>query len=166
MLSSAVGSAPGSNCRVPDAAVGSATGHRGAGDSLTDEYQFYGRRHPDPSVLPGHSRLGMQAPSPQHLLTGRDTARNFVEQIGATLSSQLSFGNFTTTSRGMTRNQGYQENWAENGTTASGPDVSGTATTFAEEYNGIPPSSPRSRPHARASHADQSRTSRSARSTW
>ena len=39
----------------------------------------------------------------------------------------------------MTRNQGYQENWAENGTTAVGPDVSGTATTFEEEYNGIPP---------------------------
>ena len=109
------------------------------GDSLTDEYQFYGAATP---TLPSYPAiLGSEASTlpPNIYLTGRDTARNFVEQIGATLSTQLSFGNFTTTSRGMTRNQGYQENWAENGTTASGPDVSGTATTFEEEFNGIPP---------------------------
>ncbi len=109
------------------------------GDSLTDEYQFYGADTPSAPSYP--ALLGSEAPSlpPEIYLTGRDAARNFVEEIGATLSSQLSFGNFTTSSRGMTRNQGYQENWAENGTTASGPDVSGTATTFAEEYSGIPP---------------------------
>jgi lysophospholipase L1-like esterase len=109
------------------------------GDSLTDEYQFYGAATPTAPSYP--AILSDQAPSlpPQIYLTGRDAAQNWVEQVGALLSSQLSFGNFTTESRGMTRNQGYQEDWAENGTTASGPDVSGTATTFAEEYNGVPP---------------------------
>jgi hypothetical protein len=109
------------------------------GDSLTDEYQFYGAATPTPPSYPAILSAQAQTLPPEIYLTGRDAARNWVEEIGANLSSQLSFGNFTTTSRGMTRNQGYQENWAENGTTASGPDVSGTATTFAEEYNGIPP---------------------------
>ncbi len=109
------------------------------GDSLTDEYQFYGAATPAPPSFPALMSGEASTLPPEIYLTGRDAARNWVEQIGATLSSQLSFGNFTTSSRGMTRNQGYQENWAENGTTASGPDVSGTATTFAEEYNGIPP---------------------------
>lgn len=109
------------------------------GDSLTDEYQFYGAATPPPLSYPALLASDSTTLPPEIYLTGRDAARNWVEQIGATLSSQLSFGDFTTSSRGMTRNQGYEENWAENGTTASGPDVSGTATTFAEEYNGIPP---------------------------
>ncbi len=109
------------------------------GDSLSDEYQFYGAATPAAPSYPALPSSEVQTIPPEIYLTGRDAARNFVEEIGATLSSQLSFGNFTTNSRGMTRNQGYQEDWAENGTTASGPDVSGTATTFAEEYNGIPP---------------------------
>jgi hypothetical protein len=109
------------------------------GDSLTDEYEFYGADTPSPPSYP--ALPGAQATSlpPEIYLTGRNAARNWVMQVGAQLSSQLSFGNLTTTSRGMTRNQGYQEDWAENGTTAAGPDVSGTATTFAEEYEGIPP---------------------------
>jgi len=109
------------------------------GDSLTDEYQFYGAATPTPPSFPALLSSETATLPPELYLTGRDAARNWVEQIGATLSSQLSFGNFTTSSRGMTRNQESQEDWAENGTTASGPDVSGTATTFAEEYNGIPP---------------------------
>jgi phospholipase/lecithinase/hemolysin len=109
------------------------------GDSLTDEYQFYGAATPPPQSYPALLADESTTLPPEIYLTGRDAARNWVEEVGATLSSQLSLGDFTTSSRGMTRNQGYEENWAENGTTASGPDVSGTATTFAEEYKGIPP---------------------------
>lgn len=109
------------------------------GDSLTDEYQFYSAATPTPPTFP---ILTPPAPSTtlpsQIYLTGRDAARNWTMILADMRPEQASFGNFTTYSRGQTRNQGFQENWAENGTTASGPDVSGTATTFVEEYAGIP----------------------------
>jgi phospholipase/lecithinase/hemolysin len=54
------------------------------GDSYSDEYQFY----------------------PPH----RSTARNWVEIL--TVTRGLNFGQFSTTSRGEPRNQGFAYNWA------------------------------------------------------
>jgi phospholipase/lecithinase/hemolysin len=69
------------------------------GDSLTDEYEFY---PPD-----------------------RTAAQNWV-QILSTLRGgqngtpdQVDFGAFSSTSRGETRNQGYAQNWARSGATAT-----------------------------------------------
>ena len=83
------------------------------GDSLTDEYQFY---PPD-----------------------RTAAQNWVEILSTLLPSQVSFGAFSTTSRGETRNQGYAQDWARSGATAVGLDVSGAGTTFANQYDGGDP---------------------------
>ena len=80
------------------------------GDSLTDEYQFYA---PD-----------------------RTAAQNWVEILSSLRSSQVTFGDFSTTTRGETRNQGYAQNWARSGATATGVDVAGAGTTFLEQYNG------------------------------
>ena len=87
------------------------------GDSLTDEYQFYG---PD-----------------------RTAARNWVQILGTTRADQVDFGTFTTTDRGETRNQGYAQNWARSGAQAVGPDVSGANTYFTQQYQGgFTPGSP------------------------
>ncbi len=83
------------------------------GDSLTDEYQFYA---PD-----------------------RTAAQNWVEILSARRPSQVSFGAFSTTTRGETRNQGYAQDWARSGATAVGPDVSGAGTTLINQYNGGDP---------------------------
>ncbi len=116
------------------------------GDSLTDEYQFYGAASASSLAAPVPPSLLGSVPltslPPQIFLTGRDGAKNWVENIGANSSSQLSFGEFQTTSRGATRLQGYQENWALSGTAAGGPNIGGSGTTFAEEYQGIPQAFP------------------------
>jgi hypothetical protein len=83
------------------------------GDSLTDEYQFYA---PD-----------------------RTAAQNWVEILSALRPSQLTFGAFSTTTRGETRNQGYAQDWARSGATAVGTDVSGAGTTLVNQYNGGDP---------------------------
>src|SRR5581483_3564842 len=95
------------------------------GDSITDEYEFYGAATPTPPSFPLLPDALNETLPPEIYLTGRDAARNWVMNIGANRPAQLSFGNFTMSSRGQTRNQGFQENWAETGATASGPDVSG-----------------------------------------
>jgi hypothetical protein len=68
------------------------------GDSLTDEYQFYGAATPSSPTSP--VILGRQATGlpPQIYLTGRNAAQDWVQEVGADLSSQLSFGNFTINS--------------------------------------------------------------------
>ncbi len=83
------------------------------GDSLTDEYQFY-------------------APY-------RTAAQNWPEILSALRPTQVSFGAFSTTTRGETRNQGYAQDWARSGATAIGDDVVGAGTTFANQYNGGDP---------------------------
>ena len=83
------------------------------GDSLTDEYQFY----------------------PPH----RPAASNWVETLSALRSTQVTFGDFSTTTRGETRNQGYAQNSARSGATAVGPDVAGAGTYFVNQYNGGDP---------------------------
>jgi lysophospholipase L1-like esterase len=87
------------------------------GDSLTDEYQFYA---PD-----------------------RPTAANWVEILSALRPTQVTFGAFSTTTRGETRNQGYAQNWARSGATAVGDDVAGAHTKFVNQYHGgDPPGAP------------------------
>jgi hypothetical protein len=83
------------------------------GDSLTDEYQFYA---PD-----------------------RTAAQNWVEILSTLRASQVTFGDFSTTTRGETRNQGFAQDWARSGATAVGTDVSGAGTTFVNQYNGGDP---------------------------
>lgn len=83
------------------------------GDSLTDEYQFYG---PD-----------------------RPAARNWVETLSALRASQVDFGPFTAATnsgRTETHNQGFFQNWARSGATTQGPDVAGANTTFVQQYEG------------------------------
>jgi len=80
------------------------------GDSLTDEYQFY-------------------AP----YLTA---AENWPEIIANLRPNRANFGAFSTSSRGETRNQGYTQDWARYGATASGTDISGGGTTFVQQYEG------------------------------
>jgi lysophospholipase L1-like esterase len=80
------------------------------GDSLTDEYQFYA---PD-----------------------RTAAENWTEILATARGSQVTLGDFTTATRGETRNQGDAQNWARSGATAQGPDVAGANTTFVEQYQG------------------------------
>jgi lysophospholipase L1-like esterase len=110
------------------------------GDSLTDEYQFYGAATAGPTMFPRLLPSADASNLPANIyLTGRDTARNYTMQIGATRSTQITYGDFTTQNRGETRNQGFQEDWAVTGAAASGPDVSGTGTTWVEEYEGSAP---------------------------
>jgi lysophospholipase L1-like esterase len=80
------------------------------GDSITDEYQFY-------------------APY-------RTGAENWSEILATARASQITFGDFSTNTRGETRNQGYAQDWARSGATAQGPDVSGANTTFVQQYQG------------------------------
>ncbi len=82
------------------------------GDSLTDEYQFY-------------------APY-------RTAADNWPEIISTLRPSQVNFGAFSASGagRGQTQNQGYAEDWALSGATASGFDVSNYGATFVNEYEG------------------------------
>jgi hypothetical protein len=107
------------------------------GDSLTDEYMFYGAATPPPPSFPILTSNPTTLP-PEIYLTGRDAARNWTMALAALRPTEATFGDFTVSNRGQTRNQGYQENWAENGAAASGPDVSGTGVTFAQEYEGMP----------------------------
>ena len=87
------------------------------GDSLTDEYEFYG---PD-----------------------RTAARNWVQILGNTRAAEVDFGAFTTMDRGETRNQGYAQDWARSGAQAVGPDVSGANTFFTQQYlGGFEPGAP------------------------
>lgn len=110
------------------------------GDSVTDEYEFYPAATKDSIPIPS-SLLedGSVKLPPEIFLTGRNAARNWVMNIGANESSQLSFGDYTTISRGATRLQGFQQNWALTGTAAGGPNIGGSGTTFDTEYQGIPP---------------------------
>jgi hypothetical protein len=82
------------------------------GDSITDEYVFYG---PD-----------------------RTAARNWPMILSALRPAEVDFGAFSTTTRGETRNQGYAQNWARSGAQATPgqPDVAGAGTTFVEQYQG------------------------------
>jgi hypothetical protein len=82
------------------------------GDSLSDEYQFY-------------------APY-------RSAAANWPMILSALRPNQVDFGAFSATGagRGQTRNQGYAQDWALQGMTAQGTDLSGYDATFANEYNG------------------------------
>ncbi|MHC5537146.1 Ig-like domain repeat protein [Singulisphaera rosea] len=143
------------------------------GDSLSDEYQFYGP--PSAAALIGSLTTGAgnttdpisnllgilgslpssptSAPSslkvtlpPELFLTGRSSASNWVENVATNLSSQVSFGPFSTISRGATREQGYAEDWALSGTTAAGYNYSQTGTTFAQEYEGYPNEFPTTTP--------------------
>ncbi len=84
------------------------------GDSLTDEYEFYA---PD-----------------------RTAARNWVQQLSALRSEQVDFGEFSLTTRGETRNQGYAQNWARSNAVASTPTMPANpydpAFTFQNELTG------------------------------
>lgn len=64
------------------------------GDSLADEYQF-----------------------PINFSEGGDrrNSKNFVELLAELRPAQFDFGSFSTVSRGSPRNQGYEFNWAEDG---------------------------------------------------
>ncbi len=92
------------------------------GDSLTDEYSFY---PPD-----------------------RTAAQNWVQILSALRGGlngepdQVSFGAFSLTSRGETRNQGYAQNWARSGATASAYDFNKYTTApydLEQELYGIDP---------------------------
>ncbi len=52
--------------------------------------------------------------------------------------NQINFGAFSATGagRGQTRNQGYAQDWALQGSTAQGNDVVGYMATFENQYNG------------------------------
>ena len=82
------------------------------GDSVSDEYQFY-------------------APY-------RTAAENWPEIISTLRPTQVDMGAFSATGagRGQTRNQGYSDDWALSGATASGYDVSNYGATFVNEYMG------------------------------
>jgi hypothetical protein len=86
------------------------------GDSVSDEYQFY-------------------APY-------RTAAANWVEILSALRPTQVTFGAFSTTTRGETRNQGYAQDWARSGASAVGPDVVGAHTTLIDQYNGYTKGNP------------------------
>lgn len=66
----------------------------GMGDSLTDEYQF-----------PIFSPPGGD----------RRTARSYVELLSELRPGDFDFGDFSTTSRGTPRNQGFEYNRARDG---------------------------------------------------
>jgi hypothetical protein len=83
------------------------------GDSLTDEYQFY-------------------APY-------RTAAQNWPEILSALRPTQVSFGDFSTTTRGETRNQGYAQDWARSGATSTGDDIVNAGTTIINQYEGGDP---------------------------
>ena len=111
------------------------------GDSLTDEYSFYG-------PLPASSSF---LPLPANIYTiGRNSARNWDLDLAATRAGQLTFGAYTTADQGETRNQGFAENWARSGNTAAGFNISNSGTTFQQEYAGytneFPPASPQQQP--------------------
>jgi hypothetical protein len=82
------------------------------GDSITDEYVFY--------------------------VPDRTAAHNWPMILSALRSDQVTFGNYTTTTRGETRNQGYAQNWARSGAQATPgqPDVAGAGTLFVQQYEG------------------------------
>ncbi len=104
------------------------------GDSLTDEYAFYGPLATENTIAPGSL-----FPLPANINTlGRSSSRNWVENLAQTRSSQVTFGAYSTVSRGEVRNQGYAEDWARTGATATGPAADGSATTFSEQINGLP----------------------------
>ena len=104
------------------------------GDSLTDEYTFYGPQSVENTVA-----LGSLFPLPANINTvGRSSAQNWVSNLAATRASQVTFGAYSTVSRGEVRNQGYAEDWARSGTTATGVNADGSGTTFAQEYAGSP----------------------------
>ena len=101
------------------------------GDSLTDEYSFYG-------PLPVSSSASM-IPLPANIYTiGRNSARNWDLNLAATRSTEVSFGAYTTADQGETRDQGFAQNWARSGATAAGFNIGGSGTTFPQEYLGYP----------------------------
>ncbi|WP_422928980.1 Ig-like domain repeat protein [Singulisphaera sp. PoT] len=135
------------------------------GDSLTDEYQFYGP--PSPALLgtltstPGNGNPGapdeitsllsilgslQSAPGglgsaaltlpPEIFLTGRSSERNWLENLSLNFTQPPDFGPYSPSSRGATREQGYEQDWALSGTTAAGFNYGSTGTTFEQEYNG------------------------------
>jgi len=102
------------------------------GDSLTDEYTFYGPQSVESTVA-----LGSLIPLPATINTvGRSSAENWVSNLAVTRPSQVTFGAYSTVSRGEVRNQGYAEDWARSGTTATGVNADGSGTNFAQEYAG------------------------------
>ena len=101
------------------------------GDSLTDEYSFYGPL-PTPTVA-------SVVPVPANIYTiGRNSARNWDLNLAATRSLELTFGAYTSADQGETRTQGFANNWARSGNTAAGFNIGGSGTTFAQEYLGFP----------------------------
>ncbi len=104
------------------------------GDSLTDEYSFYG-----PQAFPGSTGSSSLFPLPAPTFTvGRSSARNWVANLAATRSSQVTFGPYSVASRNQTRNQGFAEDWAVTGATATGGNAAGTGTTFRRQLSGFP----------------------------
>ena len=99
------------------------------GDSLTDEYSFYG-----PLPTPTSASA---VPVPANIYTiGRNSARNWDLTLAATRSNQLTFGDYSIADQGETRDQGFANNWARSGATAAGFNIGGSGTTFPQEYLG------------------------------
>lgn len=99
------------------------------GDSLTDEYTFYG---------PEASAVSLPFPLPADFHTvGRNSARNWPLILSALRPNSISFGPYTTADRGPTRGAGFEENWAASGATAGGTTSGGTSNTLAEQVTGL-----------------------------
>ena len=108
------------------------------GDSITDEYSFYGPQ-PVPSLGSSASAAMGFIPVPPNIFTvGRNSARNWDLNLAATRSNELTFGAYTNGDQGETRNQGFANNWARSGATAAGFNIGGSGTTFPQEYLGYP----------------------------
>ncbi len=105
------------------------------GDSLTDEYSFYGPESATDLGIP--PSLAGLVPANFNTI-GRSSARNWVLNLATTRAAQVSFGSYTTANRNETRNQGFAEDWALSGATARGGNLDGTPTTFSEQLNGFP----------------------------
>ena len=92
------------------ARAGPVSGITVLGDSVADEYQF-----------PIFSPPGGD----------RSQVMNFVEILSATRG--LNFGAFSETSRGSPRNEGFEFNWAEDGSTSSALIAKGQHTGAAQQ---------------------------------
>ena len=85
------------------------------GDSISDEYEYSG----PPVVRASATPLIVTDPVDTGVV-GLNSARNWVENLAATRKGQISFGDFSETSRSSTRDQGFAENWASIGAAAIG----------------------------------------------
>ena len=85
------------------------------GDSLTDEYTFY--RSP---VVSASDSTAAGQPLSSSDSVGLSSARNWVSNLAATRSTEVTFGASGAISRGEPRDQGFAEDWARLGATAGG----------------------------------------------